>query len=160
MCRRDVFEALGGFDERLETDEDFDFCVRLKAAGGVLFVELPLTVEHYGFPRTWPEFFRRERWHARGDAAALRNFLASRVAILSVVFALGISTAMVAAIANAPRAAAAGLLIAVCVLGTSIMVKFRAARFTTKVAAIAIFSVYFVAHALAVFDSRTPRSAK
>jgi len=32
-CRRDDFEALGGFDERLVSGEDIDFALRLKALG-------------------------------------------------------------------------------------------------------------------------------
>jgi len=33
-CRREDFEAIGGFDERVSTVDDFDFARRLRAHGG------------------------------------------------------------------------------------------------------------------------------
>ena len=32
-CRRDDFDAIGGFDERVDTVDDFDFARRLRAHG-------------------------------------------------------------------------------------------------------------------------------
>lgn len=62
---RDAFLAIGGFDESLETNEDFEICQRFRAAGGSVIENPTLSVVHLGNPDTLPGFFRRERWHGR-----------------------------------------------------------------------------------------------
>ncbi len=47
MIHRDVFTALGGFDERLPACEDYDLWLRITARYPVLFTRQPL-IEKYG----------------------------------------------------------------------------------------------------------------
>lgn len=47
MIHRDVFAALGGFDEQLPACEDYDFWLRITARYPVLFIEQPL-IKKYG----------------------------------------------------------------------------------------------------------------
>ncbi len=47
MIHRDVFTALGGFDERLPACEDYDLWLRITARYPVLFIRQPL-IEKYG----------------------------------------------------------------------------------------------------------------
>jgi glycosyltransferase involved in cell wall biosynthesis len=157
ICRRDVFDRLSGFDERLETNEDFDFCARLREAGGPLLVEMQLKVEHHGFPRTWAAFFKRERWHARGSTASLHNILKSRVAIMSAVFAVGVLTFLVSGIMGSALVATGALLLVLSVPVASTLVKFRNSGVRAKCIAVMIFSVYYSAHAVAIIDSVTRR---
>jgi GT2 family glycosyltransferase len=49
---RDVFERVGGFDSRLETCEDVDFCQRLRRSGYGLWSDDRLRSVHLGDPRT------------------------------------------------------------------------------------------------------------
>ena len=56
--RRDVFEALGGFDESYVALEDTDFCWRLQLAGHRL-VFAPDAVVHVRFPSTLAGAFRQ-----------------------------------------------------------------------------------------------------
>ncbi len=48
LMRRDVFEALGGFDESLPACEDYDLWLRLAARHPVLLVDEPLVVKRNG----------------------------------------------------------------------------------------------------------------
>jgi glycosyltransferase involved in cell wall biosynthesis len=48
MIRRDVFDALGGFDEGLPACEDYDLWLRLCARHPVLLVDEPLVVKYGG----------------------------------------------------------------------------------------------------------------
>jgi GT2 family glycosyltransferase len=64
VIRRAFFDELGGFREDLKTYEDWDLCLRVKAAGGRVRMAPDVQVVHHGFPGTLREFVRSERWHA------------------------------------------------------------------------------------------------
>jgi GT2 family glycosyltransferase len=67
MTRRDVFESLGGFDERLEVAfNDIDYCLRLGDAGlRVLFTPHAELVHHESVSRGISGFFRDYRYFLR-----------------------------------------------------------------------------------------------
>jgi glycosyltransferase involved in cell wall biosynthesis len=50
VVRREVFEALGGFDEELEVAEDYELWLRLTCRYPVGFVAEPLTIKRGGHP--------------------------------------------------------------------------------------------------------------
>jgi GT2 family glycosyltransferase len=65
--RRDLFDSLGGFDERLRIAEDVDLCWRAQLAGARLAFVSDAVV-HYSFPPTPVAMFEQARsW---GDAEA------------------------------------------------------------------------------------------
>jgi glycosyltransferase involved in cell wall biosynthesis len=153
ICTRESFDRLDGFDGRLVASEDFDFCSRVKAAGGALIVDRALTVEHYGFPRTWAEFFRRERWHGRGDVSSLRSILASKVATLSLTFAIGLVGAILALALGSLFLAGVGLIVSTSVLLASGVAKFRHAGPVAILVGTGIFAVYYTARASSLFEA-------
>src|SRR5215510_10532530 len=60
---RELFCRLQGFDESIQTNEDFEFCQRARA-DGMSICSLPeLSVIHWGTPQSVAGFFRRHRWH-------------------------------------------------------------------------------------------------
>lgn len=65
---REAFESLGGFDIRLETCEDVDFCARLRKCGHRLVSDPRLYSTHFGDPRTLRELFTSELWRGRDNA--------------------------------------------------------------------------------------------
>jgi glycosyltransferase involved in cell wall biosynthesis len=72
MVRRSRFDAIGGFDESLETSEDCDFCCRARGLGLNLAEYNAISVVHLGSPQTLAAFFRRELWHG---SSVFRVFL-------------------------------------------------------------------------------------
>jgi hypothetical protein len=100
IVTRTLFDRVGGFDESLRTGEDFDFSERARRAGAQIVSDNRLRAIHLGFPRTLREFANREMWHGQGDAGTLKRFLASRVAITSVVFSALLVGGVIAAIAT------------------------------------------------------------
>lgn len=66
IIRKSHFDAVGGFDETLETCEDSDLSFRL-AQRGELRRDHGSPVEHLGESRSLGEFFRREMWRSRGN---------------------------------------------------------------------------------------------
>ena len=87
ITTRTLFDKIGGFDEALKTAEDYDFCMRAKAAGAEVKNNPDLPVIHWGYPQKIKDFIRRERWHGRQDFANLKSLLASKVA-LAAAFSL------------------------------------------------------------------------
>ncbi|MEX1034291.1 MAG: glycosyltransferase [Cellvibrionaceae bacterium] len=86
IISRTAFDSIGGFNEQLETGEDVDFSIRAQEKEIELTFNPALVVHHEGFPKDIKNFFRREKWHGKGDFSSLSYFRKSRVAQLSVLF--------------------------------------------------------------------------
>jgi len=67
VVRRKAFSALGGFDERLESCEDVDFCFRLRTHGWTLVNVPALRNIHLGDPSTLRRLFTSELWRGRDN---------------------------------------------------------------------------------------------
>jgi len=153
ICTRATFDRVNGFDERLVTGEDFDFCTRVRAAGGRVLVKLRMRVEHHGFPRTLGHFLRRERWHGRGDVSSLGAFLGSRVAVLSAAFAVALTAAVVLSLTGAWAWALGAVSAALAINLAAAAARFRHAGPRAMLIATGLFSVYFLGRALSVVDA-------
>jgi len=64
---RTAFELVQGFDTRLETCEDVDFCQRLRAKGLRIISDSRLRSVHHGDPSTLWEVLTSERWRGRDN---------------------------------------------------------------------------------------------
>jgi glycosyltransferase involved in cell wall biosynthesis len=74
-CRREVFEALGGNDERWDdTGEDFDFSFRAKRLLGIDPVFVPAATYHYRRRNDPRSAFRQARRYGRSHVALYREF--------------------------------------------------------------------------------------
>lgn len=67
LIRRAAFEAVGGFDESLQSCEDWDLCVRLRAGGHRLLSVEALRSPHFGDPASMGSLFRGEAWRGRDN---------------------------------------------------------------------------------------------
>ncbi len=83
ILRRQVFKELGGFNERLKTGEDAEFCQRKRDIKVDIYHDPKLYVIHKGYPKTWNQFFKRERWHGIGDYSSISIFIRSKPALLA-----------------------------------------------------------------------------
>jgi len=63
IVRREDFVQVGGFDETIQTNEDFEFCQRALASGLSVRSYPTLRVLHLGTPRSLLSFYRKQRWH-------------------------------------------------------------------------------------------------
>lgn len=146
ICRRADFHSIGGFDETLETNEDYDFCARMRAGGGQLLIHLPLIVEHFGFPRTIGTFFSRTVWHGRGPASTPARLARSPVALLGLAFGTGLIMAVWGLIVGRWAVSGAGLALAVAIVMASHAYKMRHAGVVTHAAALLVWPVFFAGH--------------
>ncbi len=63
LIHKDLFFQVGGFDESIQTNEDYEFCQRAIAAGFTVKSYPEVRVVHLGTPRTLLGFYRKQRWH-------------------------------------------------------------------------------------------------
>ncbi len=70
MVRRDVFWAVGGFNEELETAEDVDLCYRLSEKGMIVNHPMMKAI-HWGEARTLTIFWKKEVWRGIGNVKGL-----------------------------------------------------------------------------------------
>jgi succinoglycan biosynthesis protein ExoA len=65
---RRVFDQIGGFDEALAINEDYEFSYRIRRAGGRIFLTPDIYSDYYGrqtFGALWRQFFHYGRWKFR-----------------------------------------------------------------------------------------------
>jgi glycosyltransferase involved in cell wall biosynthesis len=86
ITSKKTFDLIEGFDESLETGEDYDFCQRAKLRAVKIENIIQLKVIHYGFPKTIRSFIKRECWHGKGDLINFKAFLQSKVALATSLF--------------------------------------------------------------------------
>jgi hypothetical protein len=65
--RKAAFASIEGFDERLRTCEDVDFCRRLRASGWEMVADPRLVSVHAGDPATLRDVFFGELWRGRDN---------------------------------------------------------------------------------------------
>jgi glycosyltransferase involved in cell wall biosynthesis len=63
LVSRPAFDQIGGFNETLQTNEDYDICQRAKLAGYSVCAYPELEVIHLGTPQTISVFYRKQKWH-------------------------------------------------------------------------------------------------
>lgn len=89
LTTQTAFRLIGGFDEGLETGEDYDFCLRSISEIKVSYMaNEQLEAIHLGFPNDLANFYRREEWHGRGDVVNLKTAVCSPVIIIACIYFL------------------------------------------------------------------------
>jgi glycosyltransferase involved in cell wall biosynthesis len=63
IMRREDFLRLGGFDETIQTNEDYELCERVRAAGMNVRAFPEIGVVHLGTAQSLRVFFRKQSWH-------------------------------------------------------------------------------------------------
>ncbi|KPJ96249.1 MAG: hypothetical protein AMS18_01260 [Gemmatimonas sp. SG8_17] len=86
VVRRAAFEDVGGFDERLVTDEDYDLGRRLNAALHAVVEDPAIRATHLGNPKTVGAFYRKLRWHATSSLDTQSLTRPDRPTIMTLLF--------------------------------------------------------------------------
>ena len=63
VMRREDFLKLGGFDETIQTNEDYELCERARKAGLRVRAFPQIGVVHLGTAQSLRVFFRKQAWH-------------------------------------------------------------------------------------------------
>lgn len=157
VTTRTLFSSLNGFDARLETGEDVDFCIRARRHGASVAANHGFKVHHEGFPKDIRHFMQRERWHGTGDLTTFRHALTSRIVWATTIFVmlhlLGTGTAVYAATTGGsflPAWICAAGLVALCVVGA---VKAVGGGRPPGIRTVALMYVYYLGRALSMWDA-------
>jgi GT2 family glycosyltransferase len=169
--RRELFEALGGFDTSLETCEDVDLCHRVRAIGMRILSDARLKNIHYGDPKTLREVFSSERWRGRDNLrVSFRRPIAwaSLPSAIIPICHVALLAALLVGLLGAPLVGRVGLFVATaaiagCLAATAPRVVRAALReprlgVGTLVQTFAVAGAYDIGRALALV-SRAPHRA-
>jgi glycosyltransferase involved in cell wall biosynthesis len=102
IMRREDFLRLGGFDETIQTNEDYELCERVRAAGMNVRAFPEIGVVHLGTAQSLRVFFRKQAWHGTHVVKVfLRNMSGSHnlKAVLFAAYTLLCAFAIFAALA-------------------------------------------------------------
>jgi len=116
--RRDELLAIGGYDERLDANEDFDLCQRYRRGGAVVWLEHDLVVDYEARSRpdeVWRQYeafgaAKVRYWRLRGDRPNGRQLVGLVLPGGAAVAALWLGRRP-GRLASAVAAGAAGLLL-------------------------------------------------
>lgn len=107
LVKRDSFESIGGFNSNLETNEDVDFCNRLIAAGGCVFLDSAIRCIHTGAPSNVKQMFLREVWHGKdtfgvfwSDLKKIRNLRIVLFSCMSLCTLIGLLISLITYLLN------------------------------------------------------------
>jgi glycosyltransferase involved in cell wall biosynthesis len=122
LVSRQTFDRVGGFDESLQTNEDYEFCQRAKRAGCSVCSFPQLEVIHRGTPQSISAFYHKQAWHGqhvlRVFVQNLPRFYNARVVFFALYTFLGLLVVLCGAIAlvmtGNPRLLVAAMLFCLC----------------------------------------------
>ena len=92
IMRREDFLRLGGFDETIQTNEDYELCERARKSGMQVRAVPRIGVVHLGTAQSLRAFFRKQAWHGTHVVKVfLRNISESHnlKAVLFAAWTLG-----------------------------------------------------------------------
>lgn len=90
-----LFHEVNGFDENLETGEDWDFCQRVIEAGYKVTNQPSLSVKHLGNHKTLLGIIKKERWYGQGMFDVLKGNRLSKPLLASILFLVLLLTVVV-----------------------------------------------------------------
>ena len=86
VIKAKIFCEIGGFDESVETGEDWDFCQRVIGAGYRVVNQPALHVTHLGNHKTLLGIIKKERWYGRGMFSVLKGRMVTKPLLVSFLF--------------------------------------------------------------------------
>jgi GT2 family glycosyltransferase len=162
LVSRSTFNRIGGFDETLQTNEDYEFCQRAKRTGFSVYSFPQLEVIHLGTPQSISAFYHKQAWHGQHVLRVFRQNLPRLLNVKAVFFALytflGLLVVLCGAIAlvmtSNPQLLIAAILFCLC---GPFFLALRAAiqrrKLTIFVPLIFLYLLYGVARASCILQS-------
>jgi glycosyltransferase involved in cell wall biosynthesis len=84
IIKKDVFDKVCGFNERLRSGEDRDLSWKIQSINYSTVYDESIQVTHYGYPKTLLDFAKREYWHGKAIVSDLFNL--KKTKILYIIF--------------------------------------------------------------------------
>lgn len=100
VIRASLFQKVGGFDEGIETGEDWDLCQSVIEAGYKVINQPTLHVTHLGNHKTLLGIIKKERWYGQGMFGVLKGGRVSKPLIVSILFLVFLLVAIISVLIN------------------------------------------------------------
>lgn len=160
ITTRTQFSAISGFDERLATAEDYDFCQRAEAAGGRVRKAPDIQAFHLGYPGTIPAFIAREAWHGRDDVASFAKLTRSKVALVALFNAVVILTGILLLMLQGPESGMIVLSLSLILVVLLTVKKFGLDRPLSIMKTALCFELYLLGRSLSYFYKKDRPAAR
>jgi len=164
FVEREAFFAVGGFNENIQTNEDYDLCQRIRARGYSVISDPEIAVVHVGTPQDISSFFRKEHWHGKDvfkvyleSGRTMKNSKAVAFALFYAALLAGfVFAGIVTAITGRFIFLEMCLLFAFCVpVALAIKVSFAAGQYRHICGLSVLYTVYGIARAFCIFKVST-----
>lgn len=161
FVRRAAFDDVGGFNEQIQTDEDYELCRRMRARGYTVVSDPALAVVHWGTPQTIASFYRKEHWHGENVFQVFMNSHMKLWQSHAVEFGLLYVVLMIGLLVSIVLAVAAGMFIPLGVVAAVAVAAPAAPAILRCVSAgqsglilrlMLLYTVYGVARAFCIMD--------
>jgi glycosyltransferase involved in cell wall biosynthesis len=150
----ELFNYLGGFDETLESGEDYAFSQSAIAVKAKITNNHLLAVTHEGYPKTLLEFIRREIWHGRGDCGSFHALIRSKVLIVAILLVfLHLFSALSILVFSNWRLGIAGLSVIAGICVSAALLKHGSRSFKGLVIVSGLYYVYFLSRFLSCIST-------
>jgi glycosyltransferase involved in cell wall biosynthesis len=164
LVSRSTFDRIGGFNESLRTNEDYEFCQRAKRAAVSVHAFQQLEVIHLGAPQSISAFYHQQAWHGQDVLRVflenLPRFYNARVVFFALYTLLGLLLVFCGAIAwpmtGKPQFLIAAILFCLCgPIFLALRDAIQRRNPTVCVPLIGLYLLYGVARATCVLQSLT-----
>jgi glycosyltransferase involved in cell wall biosynthesis len=100
IMRREDFLRLGGFDDSIQTNEDYELCERARAAGMNVLAFPQIGVVHLGTAQSLRVFFRKQAWHGTHVVKVFLRNISGSHNLKAVLFAVYTALSIAAIVAG------------------------------------------------------------
>jgi len=164
-----LFDEVDGFDEELETGEDYDLCLRLGEKGYRIYSDPGIGATHLDPPESIRAFFRKELWHGKEMVRMLSRRNTPIAGYPSLIYAAVYLALMVGMGVGAIVYLAGGSSRTLVILGVSAMIipwvlalrtLYGQRKFTELPSLAILYALYGAARAVCLLDLRNYQRRK
>jgi glycosyltransferase involved in cell wall biosynthesis len=166
VVSRSDFEKAGCFDEKLRSNEDFEFCRRAASNGIGVRDSKKLVVWHFGAPQTITSLWRQQQWHGADVFKVFFGHMLQgwnlRPVLYTVYIVLAITAVVISTLIAAIWGDHTGIWLSVGALlvapvALSVMSVYPNRRWPDLVPLAVLFFVYGISRAFGLFNFRESR---
>ncbi|MBL4763660.1 MAG: glycosyltransferase [Colwellia sp.] len=158
ITSRILFDKVSGFNENLRTAEDHDFCIRAKQLGALIISNSNLKVIHDGYPTTYAQFIKRERWHGREDFKSFASLINSKIALVICLHVVMFLSSLTIACLNGAIAGTSLYVLTMLILSLALTrYKFNRTPIKSLMKTSLIHYLYIIGRTLSLMDRLTFR---
>lgn len=147
ITTKTAYSFLGGMNESMATGEDYEISVRAKKNGVNVIINPGYRLIHDGYPKDIKNFYRRERWHGKGDAQNFRTIINSKVALISLFFLACLITSTIALFIYGLDAAPFALVPIAIPIACAVL-RFKNHSLRTIIASSLLYAIYLFARGI------------